>query len=385
MSDLAARIDALSAEDLRARGSMKWTGFPGAIGAWVAETDFDLAPAIQQAVDDSHDRRLSGYVPLAWREEVKAATAEFQARHFGWQIDPERIFIMPDVLTPLAFTMMKWLPSGSKIVVPTPCYMPFVDMPGAFGHQLVQLPMIPTPDGWEFDFDGLAAAFEQGARMLILCNPHNPTGKVHTAGELRQIAEIVERYGGLVFSDEIHSPITFAPARHLPYATVSPAAAQHSITAVAASKAFNIAGFKCAQMVLTNDAQARFYSSQGHGLPFESTAIGVSATIAAYRNSDAWLAEMLAYLDGNRRFALEAFGAQLPEVVIREPQGTYLMWLDARQLGLADPQQHFLAHGVALTDGAGCGDAGRGWVRFNYAMPRRLVAEAIDKMAASLR
>lgn len=384
MSDFAERIDALTADELRARGSLKWTRYPGAIAAWIAEMDLGLAPVIRAALDDCWTRQITGYTPQAWREEIKSATADFQAHRFGWQVDPERIYAMPGVLSQLAFVMVRWLPPDSPIVVPTPCYMPFMDMPASFGHRLVELPMIPTADGWDVNLEGLRAAFRAGAKMLVLCNPHNPIGKVYRVEELHQIADIVDHYGGLVFSDEIHAPITYAPARHQPYAGISATAAAHTVTAVAASKAFNIAGLKCAQMILTNDAHHRFCSSQGHGLPFESTPMGVAATIAAYRDGGQWLDEALNYLWGNCCRAREVFADLLPQVGIRVPQATYLLWLDARGLGLSDPAKYFANNGVVMTDGAECGTVGRGHLRFNYAMPRPLVEQAIRMMAASL-
>ncbi len=281
--------------------------------------------------------------------------------------------------------MTHWLPAGSGIIMPTPCYMPFVDLPGAFGHRLIELPMLADDTGWQMDLDALDAAFAAGARLLVLCNPHNPIGKAYSREELEQVCQVVERHGGLVFSDEIHAPITFPGVQHVPYASISDTAAQHTVTAMSASKAFNLAGLKCAQMILTNDAHQRFYTSQGHGLPYESSPFGMAANIAAFTQGDQWLGEVLEYLDGNRALLAELVAELLPQVRLTAPQATFLAWLDCRGLGLPDARRHFLDAGVALTDGADCGQAGRGGVRLNFALPRPILRQTIELMADSLK
>lgn len=384
MSELAARVDGLTADDLRAAGSLKWTTYPDAIGAWVAEMDFGLAPVVVEAVEDLWRRQLTGYAPMALRAELKAATARFVASRYGWGVDEQRVHAMPDVLTALAVVMTHWLPRGSSIIMPTPCYMPFVDMPGTFGHRLVQLPMLEDEVGWRLDLAGLDKQFAAGARLLVLCNPHNPIGKAYTRDELAAVCEVVDRHGAMVFSDEIHAPLTFPGVQHVPYASLNPSAAAHTVTAMSASKAFNLAGLKCAQMVLTNDDQQRYWTSQGHGLPYESTPMGMAANVAAFRSGGPWLVEVLDYLDANRQLVTSMVGELMPGVRLHQPEATFLALLDCRALGLADPRQHFLDAGVALTDGADCGDAGRGFVRLNFALPRPILRRAIEVMADSL-
>ncbi|MGB3955980.1 MAG: aminotransferase class I/II-fold pyridoxal phosphate-dependent enzyme [Brooklawnia sp.] len=385
MTDFAARMDALTVDDLRRAGSLKWTAYPDAIGAWVAEMDFGLAPAIAEVLGDLVARQQTGYAPLRLRSDLKAACADFLANRYGWQVPARRVHWLPDVLTGLAAVMTHGLPPHSGVIMPTPCYMPFVDMPRAFGHRLVQLPMLRDTDQWQFDLDGLDREFTAGARLLVLCNPHNPIGKVYSRTELEQVCEVVEHHGGLVFSDEIHAPLTYPGAQHVPYASINDVAAAHTVTALSASKAFNLAGLKCAQLVLTRDDHQQFWTRQGHGLPYEATPMGVAANIAAFRDSHQWLEELIGYLDGNRRLVTELVAELLPEVRMVQPDATYLALLDCRQLGLANPRKHFLAAGVALTDGADCGDAGRGHVRLNFAMPRPILRRAIEQMAASIR
>lgn len=384
MTDFADRIDALTIDDLRAAGSLKWTAYPGAIGAWVAEMDFGMAEPVFEAITAEVEALRTGYAPMDRRAELKAVTAEHLFARQGWQVNRNNIHWLPDVLTGLVVTMTFWSEPGSKIVVPTPCYMPFMDMPRTFGHELVQLPMLGGRDSWEFDFDGLDRVFAAGARLLVLCNPHNPIGKVYTREELERICEIVDRHDGLVFSDEIHAPLVFPGAQHISYASLNDVAAHHTVTALAASKAYNLAGLKCAQLVLTNPGHNAFYSSQGQGIPFGSAPIGMAATIAAWRSGQPWLDEVIDYLAANRRLVAERIAA-VEGMHMIVPDATYMAFIDCRGLGLDDPHAHFLANGVALTDGMECGDAAHGFVRLNFAMPRPVLAEALDRMENSLR
>nr|WP_076389972.1 aminotransferase class I/II-fold pyridoxal phosphate-dependent enzyme [Vaginimicrobium propionicum] len=378
-----ADVEARTPADLVAAGSLKWTAFPGAYGAWVAEMDFGLAPAVRSAVMDYLSKEQTGYAPVWLREELKTATVEWLADRFDWQVAPERVHWLPDVLTGLTMTL-SYLARPGKVIVPTPCYMPFVDIPATCGRGIIQVPMIRTETGWEFDFAALDEAFTDGGVVLVLCNPHNPIGKVVTPDEMAEITRIVDRHDGLVFSDEIHAPLVL-DGKHTSYAATSPAAANHTVTAVAASKSFNIAGLKCAQLIVTNDAQQHWFESRGHGLVHESSPVGMVATLAAYREGKEWLGQVVDYLRGNRDLVTELVESKLPGVKMIPAEATYLAWLDVRGLNLADPRQHFLDHGVALTDGRECGDAGKGHIRLCFATARPVLRAIFDRMAASLK
>lgn len=388
-AQFAVRMDAITTEELVARGSMKWTAFPESLPAWVAEMDFGIAPEIRAAVQDALDRDLTGYVPASLRLDLKRAAADFQADRYGWTLDPARVTWLPDVLTGLAFVLTHLMPHARKLAVLTPCYMPFMEMPQAWSRELIQVPMRREANDWTVDYDGLAAAFAAGAELLIFANPHNPIGKVYDRAELLRISDIVEAHGARVFSDEIHAPLTFPGVTHIPYASISGVAAEHSITAISSSKAFNTAGLKCAQLVLTNDSDLDFVANAAHGLPYESSVLGVVASIAAYRDGRYWLDNALAYLDRNRTMVSEAM-ATLPGVRYLSPEGTYLAWLDLSQLALPvsveEDLASYLLHetGVALTDGGACGAAGRGSVRLNFATPRPIVAQMLDRLARVL-
>jgi len=252
---------------------------------------------------------------------------------------------------------------------------------------MIQVPMLHTDNGWEFDYDGIDAAFADGGEVLIVCNPHNPIGRVLTRDEMVKLSEIVEKHDGRVFSDEIHAPLVYKGHTHLPYASISEATANHTITAVAASKAWNLAGLKCAQVVITNDADADIWNNgaswAGHG----ASTLGVIGSTAAYSQGRDWLADVLSYLDGNRHRLGELVADELPGVSYTMPEGTYLAWLDFSDTDVPLDVGKFFRDkaGVAITDGGACGDAGCKCVRFNFAMPRPLMEQAIRQMGEALK
>ncbi|GLZ44454.1 aminotransferase [Actinomycetospora sp. NBRC 106375] len=388
MTTTGHRFDALTAEYMRAAGSWKWSTpgeshGRGLIGAFVAEMDYPVADAVAGAVRRSADASLFGYLPDAWVGDMAAACSSFWGDRFSWAPDPAWVRPVPDVLTAFTATVRHFTRPGSPIVLPTPAYMPFLTVPAMVDRELVTVPMARDGDRFVLDLEGIDRAFAAGAGLLVLTNPHNPTGRVLDDAELAAVTEVVERHGVRVFADEIHAPLTFDGHRHRPYAASSEAAAAHTVTATSASKAWNTPGLKCGQVVLSNAADAEHWTATGYLAEHGTATPGVLATTAAYRDSRDWLDEVLAYLDGNR--ALLA-GADLPGLRVTVPEGTYLAWLDGRGLDLDEPPSAFLAReaGVVLTDGAACGDAGRGGMRLNLAMSRPVLAEALDRLRTAL-
>jgi cystathionine beta-lyase len=208
---------------------------------------------------------------------------------------------------------------------------------------------------------------------------------VYSPAELAAVATVVDRHGGRVFADEIHAPLVYPGGRHVPYASVSPAAAGHCVTAVSASKAWNLPGLKCAQLIVTGDADTAAWERAWPRYEHDASAVGAQASIAAYAGGAGWLGEVLGYLDGNRQALADLVAEHLPGVAYRVPEGTYLAWLDCRKLDLKpDPAAFFLEHaGVLATDGAQCGEAGRGCLRLNFATPRPILAEMIRRMGTA--
>ncbi|HEX6453739.1 MAG TPA: aminotransferase class I/II-fold pyridoxal phosphate-dependent enzyme [Trebonia sp.] len=384
----AELTDRITAGELRARGSLKWTKeAPDVIGAFVAEMDFGAAPAVAAALRDAIARADFGYLTEQAARRLAEACAHWQWSHYGWTADPERIKPIPDVLKALEASIDVFSRPGSPVILPTPAYMPFLTVPGRLGREIIQVPMTRGEDGlYVLDIDGIDAAFRAGGHLLVLCNPCNPVGRVYTRPELEAVAEVVERNGGRVFADEIHAPLVYPGGTHIPYASVSDAAAAHAITGTAASKGWNLPGLKCAQIILTSDADALVWEESGFLYEHGASTPGVAASIAAYADGGGWLADVVDYLDGSRRLLADLLGEYLPGVGYQPPEGTYLAWLDCRSLGIeGSPAGFFLDKArVLLTDGADCGDGGAGHVRLNFATPRPILTEIVRRMAAAL-
>ncbi len=245
--------------------------------------------------------------------------------------------------------------------------------------------MIDDVDRWTLDLDAIGAALRVGARAVLLCNPHNPTGTCAPEAELAALATIVDAHGARVIADEVHAPLVYPGHRHVPYAMVSETAAQHCVTVTSASKAWNVAGLKCAQVITSNHED----SARWRALPVFQVAgptpLGVAAAVAAYRDGGPWLRSLREHLDGNRR-ALTDLLASVPSITYRPPDATYFGWLDCTELGVDDPGAFFLRQArVALSDGAPFGPGSEQRVRLNFATSRALLERIVDAMATAVR
>lgn len=383
----AHEFDSIGMDRLREIGSLKWTMFPGKIGAFVAEMDFGCAPAIAKALHESVDDGLFGYLPPAVSEAMSEACAAWQKSRYGWDVPAERVHPLPDVIKGLEVAIEHFSAPGSKIVLPTPAYMPFLSVPPTLGREIIQVPMLVRDGRYEFDLDGLDRAFHDGGGLLILCNPYNPLGRVFSREELLAVSDVVERNGARVFSDEIHAPLVYPGGQHVPYASVSEVAASHTITSTSASKAWNLPGLKCAQIIISNDADAEVWERIGFMASHGASNPGVIANTAAYSAGGDWLAGTVDYLDGNRRLLGDLLAEHLPEIGYTAPEGTYIAWLDARALELEVPPADFFREraGVAMTDGSSCGEAGMGFMRFIFATPRPIIEQAVRQMADAVK
>ncbi|WP_353828178.1 MalY/PatB family protein [Agromyces sp. SYSU T0242] len=387
MSRFAERVDATTIDQLRATGATKWSD-PDTIGAFVAEMDFGIDPRITAALHQAVDEGGFGYMPARLRAELSETTAAYLGRRSGWRVAPEDVRPVPDVITALELAMAHLAAPGTKVIVPTPAYMPFLMVPPMRGREVIEVPLAVGADGrHRFDLDALQRAFDDGGQLLLLCNPYNPVGRVFTREELAEVAELVERNGGRVFADEIWAPLVYEGARHVPYATVSEAAAEHSITAISASKAWNLPGLKCAQLVLTSDRDRATWERIGPFAGHGTSNLGAVATIAAYGADDRWLDDVVPYLQGNRDRLLDLVAEELPGVRMTAPEGTYVGWLDlAGTHAGPDPAGWFAREaGVALTDGRMCGDVGAGAARLIFATPRPILERLVREMGSALR
>ena len=380
-------IDATTVATLRARGSFKWTApGPDGFGAAVAEMDFGAAPAILDALASLSDTANFGYLPRYLADELAAACAEFQKRRFGWDVDPAQVHHVPDVIKALEIAITRFSRPGSPVILPTPAYMPFLTVPGFLGREIIQVRMLDRDGSFRFDLDAIEDAFRAGGHLLIFCNPYNPLGRVFTREEMTRLAEVVGRHGGRVFADEIHAPLVYPGLRHVPYASTSDAAAGHALTATSASKAWNLPGLKCAEVILTNEPDRQAWEEMGFFASHGASNPGVVANIAAFRHGEAWLDEVLAYLDDSRHLLADLLGRHLPQLRYRPPEGTYLAWLDCTAMDLpASPGELVTerAH-VTVIDGPACGDGGAGSFRLNFATPHPVLAEIVERIAAVL-
>lgn len=380
-------FDAVSVDALRQRGSVKWSYYgDDVLAAWVAEMDFPLAPAVQGVLQDAVARGCTGYPPSDTVSGLPAACAAWLARSFGLSVEPQQICVVPDILRGLELAIATFSPPESAVVIPTPSYPPFFEVVRACGRPVVEAPLARQGDRRVFDLDAIAAALRGGAGTVILCNPHNPVGRAFTRDELAALSTVVAAHGARVVADEVHAPLVYPDATHVSYATVSEAAASHSVTLTSASKGWNLPGLKCAQVVLTHEPDLARWSElsflQTHG----ASILGILANRAACEQGAPWLQAAIAYLDGNRRLLARLFPEWLPGVVYTMPEATYLAWLDCRALELDDPAAFFLQHArVALTDGAAFGGPGKGFVRLNFATSRAILTEIVQRMADAVR
>jgi cystathionine beta-lyase len=381
-------IDRTTVTMLRARGSFKWTApGPDGLGAAVAEMDFGAAPPILDALAGLSADANFGYLPPYLADELAEACADFMARRYGWQTDPADIHPIPDVIKGLELAITHFSRPGSPVILPTPAYMPFLIVPRFLGREIIQVPMLDDGTGF-FTFDPAAidAAFRAGGQLLIFCNPYNPLGRVFSPAEMTQLTDIVDRRGGRVFADEIHAPLVYPGQQHIPYAATSQTAAGHTLTATSASKAWNLPGLKCAQVILTNEPDRQRWADLGVFASHGASNPGVVANIAAFRHGEPWLDEVLGYLDDSRRLLADLLHRHLPGVRYRPPDGTYLAWLDCTALDLPESPGELITDRARITvvDGPAFGAGGAGAFRFNFATPQPVLAQMVQQIARVL-
>jgi cysteine-S-conjugate beta-lyase len=378
-------FESRSERSLRERASLKWSRYdPDVLPAWVAEMDFGTAPAVVEALRRAVEREDFGYARDPDRDGLPNAAAAYFAEAYDWRIDPASVQTVDNVIRGVALVINAFSPPGAAVVLPTPAYPPFFEVIAQCNRPVLEVPVLP---GLGLDLDAIDHALAGGAGTVLICNPHNPTGRMFGRDELAALAEVVERRGARAISDEVHAPLGYFGRVHVPYPSVSDAAAAHSVTLTSASKGWNLPGLKCGQVVLTAPADAQRWRD---GVPvFEQNAaspLGVAANRAAYTAGAGWLADVVGYLAENRRLLGELLAAQLPAVGYRAPDATYLAWLDCRPLGLTDPAAFFLERArVAVADGANFGEVGRGFVRLNFGTVRPVLTEMIERMGQAIR
>ncbi len=369
----------LGLDDLRSRTSSKWRRFPpDVLPLWVAEMDCVLAEPVVATVGEAMARGDTGY---AFGGSYKEAAAAFAEDRWGWRPSVADSRMVPDVMRGAVEVLRMLTDDGDGVVVNPPVYPPFFSF---LAHGRRDVVSVPLGAGGRLDLGALAAAFARPeVTGFLLCSPHNPTGVVHTAAELREVARLADHHGVAVVADEIHAPLTAAGVTFVPYLSLDEAAS--GVALHSASKAFNLAGLKAAVAFAGGAAAPRLAAMPrvvGDGISH----VGIRAHVAAYREGGGWLDHLLDDLDENRRLFGELLAEHLPEVPYRAAEGTYLAWLDVRPLGLGeDPAAAFLEHGrVAFNAGHTFGAGGAGHVRVNLATTPAILTEAVARMAATV-
>lgn len=375
--------------DRRATNSYKWDSAPeGVLPMWVADMDFRTAPAIIDALQKRVAHGIFGYtrVPDAYYDAV---TSWFSRRH-GWDIDREWIIYTSGVVPAVSAVIKAMTVPGDKVIVQTPVYNCFFSSIRNNGCEIVSNPLRRTADTYEMDFDALErCAADPRAKVMLLCNPHNPAGRVWTPDELTRLGNICLRNGVTVVADEIHCELVYQGFKYTPFASLSDAFLHRSVTCVSPSKAFNIAGLQIANIVaFDNDLRSRIDKAININEVCDVNPFGVAATIAAYNEGEEWLNQLVDYLHGNYEAMAEFCRRELPEFPITRLEGTYLVWMDCSSIGMpSDALEHALLDDARLWLNAGTmyGAEGEGYMRWNIACPRIVMLDGLNRFLNFVR
>jgi len=368
--------------DRRRTGALKWDKYAGrdVIPMWVADMDFRSAPAICDALERRVAHGVFGYTDPT--EELAQAIVGALARDHGWSIRPEWLMWLPGLVTGINLVCRAIGEDGDDVITAVPVYPPFLSGPVNQGRNVVRVPMRLDGERWRWDVERLEAAITPRARLLLLCNPHNPVGRVFSREELRELARIAEKHDLIVSSDEIHCGLVLDEDKpHRPLAALGEDIAARTITLMAASKTFNLPGLGCAFAVVPNPQLRGLLAAAAAGLVPRVNAMGLAATLAAYRDSKDWQRALVAYLRGNRDLVIEHI-RQIPGLSITPIEATYLAWIGVSAARITEPVAFFERAGVGLYDGRAFG--AEGYVRLNFGCPRSLLVKALDRIASAL-
>jgi cysteine-S-conjugate beta-lyase len=360
------------------------------IPMWVADMDFPAAKPIVETLQKRAAHEFYGYTTTS--PQLIESIVDRMQRKFNWKIQPEWIVLTPGVIPALSAAVRSLTHPGDEIILQEPVYFPFFQVVTNNGCKIVNNALKLKNGRYEMDFADLESKFQPaaGARLLhtrakaiILCNPHNPIGRLWGKEEITQMGKIVIGNGAVVISDEIHCEILYKGYRHTPFAAISEEFAQNSIVCMAPSKTFNLAGLHASCIIIPNKKLRDNFSDQLAGIVPGPNVFGLVAMEAAFRYGDEWLTQMLDYLDGNLKFTLDYFTKNIPKIKVIKPQGTYLVWLDCRRLGMDNQSlSKFMREKamVGFDDGFLFGAAGSGFQRMNIACPRSILTEALNRI-----
>lgn len=363
--------------------SMRWERYAGrdVIPLWVADTDFRAPPAVIEAFRERLEHGVFGYTSAP--NELRDAIVGRMARQYGWKIEPAWIVFLPGVVPGLHMAARRLARADEHVLVPTPVYHHFKRAVELAPRAHDDAALVLAGGRWVFDEERLAGLVRAHTRLFFLCNPQNPGGTVFTRPELERLAALAVRHDMVICSDEIHADLLLDTGKpHVPIASLAPEVSRRTVTLMSPNKTYNFPGAGCAYAIIEDDALRRAFSADLHATVHDASLFGYVAALAAFRGADDWLAVQLDYLRGNRDLVEEAI-AGLPRLAMAHVEATYLAWIDASGLGVADPHAHFLQHGVALSPGAQFGAPG--FVRLNFGTQRARLAEALARIRRATR
>ena len=380
-------------QDRSATECIKWNYYGGEVlPLWVADMDFVSPEPVIRALQERVAHGVFGYPQCVLNDmqetsAMRQTIVDWLAERHNWHVQPEELVFLPGVVVGFNLACHMFAGPRAEVLVQTPSYPPILSAAGNVGISRRDVELELCPDGsYGIDQEAFEAAITGQTRLFILCNPHNPVGRVYRQEELESLAEACLRGGVVICSDEIHCDLVFRGQRHIPIASLDAQIAQNTITLMAPSKTFNIAGLQCSFAVIQNQALREKYVKAGQGLVHWVNLMGWVAMQAAYREGQDWLAQLLVYLEGNRDYLYETVRRELPGVGMAAPEGTYLGWLDCRQAGITGNVFEFFLDKarVALNDGSTFGRGGEGFVRLNFACPRAVLEEGLERMKQAL-
>ncbi len=370
----------------RESDSVKWNHYAdGVLPMWVADLDFRAPEPVITALRERVEHGVFGYGVES--SKLREVLVERLARLYNWQVEPDALVFLPGVVTGFNLACRAYATPGDGVLVQTPVYPPILAAPGSSCLARDEMQLTRQADGhYDIDFDAFERTITDRTRLFILCNPHNPVGRVFRRDELERMASICLRRNVLICSDEIHGDLLFTGSRHVPIASLSPEIAQHTVTLMAPSKTYNIPGLECSFAVIPNEELRKKFKAARAWLVPGVNIMGMTAALAAFRDGQPWLDEVLRYLEANRDFLVQYVTQYLPGISMGEPEGTYLAWLDCRKAGIpGNPHQFFLERArVAVNDGCEFGQGGEGFVRLNFGCPRLMLVDALERMRQAL-
>jgi cystathionine beta-lyase len=379
-------LDALEVDRLRTRQGEKWAMYPpDVLSAWVADMDFPAPAPVRRALLQSIERSDIGYPLDPDRLGLREAFVDRMHHRFGWTVHPDQCVVITDVVQAVYVALEVYSEPGDGAVIQTPIYPPFLVALRETDRRLVASPWVQGRSGFEIDLDQLSRAIDARTRIFLLCNPHNPTGRVLTREELEAIAEVVLAHNLVVVTDEIHQDLVFSGHRHIPFASLGPEIEARTVTVTSATKAFSIAGLRCGIAAFGSEDLQRQFDAIPRHVRGGINILGAQATLAAWQHAQPWLDRVLAHLERNRDHVARFVADRWPSVRHFSPEGTYLAWLDFRATGLDNPGRFFLSKGrVALSQGHLFGEEGAGFVRLNFATSKSILDQILRRMDESL-